>query len=127
MAQANNNHFFAFDSAVLAGPQWGQLAYASCDICYGWNVQGDFFTPMSGTSARVASTAWGLEGRLCRTLSSGLPHVASLDFLPAWQSRRSWGSRRAGFLQSSTVELPLLPSAQTAQRPRCSTLFAILQ
>lgn len=34
MAQTNNN-FFAFDSAVLAGAQWGQLAYASCDICYG--------------------------------------------------------------------------------------------
>lgn len=61
MAQNYKNHLFAFDSAALAGPQQGQLAYASCDICYGWNLQGDFFTHMSDTSARTAGMLEGLS------------------------------------------------------------------
>lgn len=73
-------------------------------------VQGDFFTHMSDTSARMARTAGRLEGHLSPTLSLWPLHVASLDFLTAWQSQSSWISYIvAGFLQRTKVELALLP------------------
>lgn len=73
MAQNNNHHFFAFESQMLAGLQWEQLVSAPRDICHDWNVQGDFFTHMSGTSARMAGTAGRLEGHLSLFMA---PHVA---------------------------------------------------
>jgi len=89
VVQNHNHHFFAFESAILAGPQWEQLVSAPCDICHGWNVQGDFFTHMSGALARMAATA----GREKSFLS---PH--GLSTWLEWTSSQHGSLRVAGSL-----------------------------